>query len=85
MLLDYIKISTRICRILMLVNAEHGLKASDLSFLYKTYHHKVNVQIILTKCDKLDRKKIFDKTMAIGHQVRIFGHVHPVIIATSAE
>ena len=67
MLLDYIKISTRLSGVYMLVHSEHGLKANDLVFLYKTFHHKMKINIVLTKCDKLDKEMVFDRMMAIGH------------------
>lgn len=51
MILDYLKLSTRICGIYLLVNSEHGLKANDLVFLYKTFHFKIPINIVLTKCD----------------------------------
>jgi GTP-binding protein EngB required for normal cell division len=35
MLFDYLKISTRLVRIYMLVNIEHGLKDIDLNLLEK--------------------------------------------------
>jgi GTP-binding protein EngB required for normal cell division len=51
MILDYLKLSTRVSAIYMLINSEHGLKANDLVFMYKTFHFKIKINLVLTKCD----------------------------------
>ncbi|KRW98217.1 P-loop containing nucleoside triphosphate hydrolase [Pseudocohnilembus persalinus] len=61
LLLDYLKISTRCVRVFLLINAEHGIQVSDAAFLYRIKPFKLNVQVVLTKTDKIKENQLQDR------------------------
>lgn len=50
----------------MLVNAEHGLKSNDLSLLSQIQKQNVNIQIVLTKTDRIPDRTLYDTMLSIG-------------------
>jgi GTP-binding protein len=65
MLFDYLKFSTRCCRVFLLINAEHGVKEKDLAFLHKIKDFNIKVQIVLTKADKIKPNQLYDRILSI--------------------
>jgi GTP-binding protein EngB required for normal cell division len=50
---EYIKISSRLSQIFLLVNLEHGLKEIDKEFFRRADKFNVKIQIVMTKVDKV--------------------------------
>jgi GTP-binding protein EngB required for normal cell division len=51
----------------MLIDTEHGLKDSDLYLLKLLDAYNVNIQLVMTKCDKIPDDKLYDRMLYIGH------------------
>ena len=72
-------------RVMLLIDARHGLKANDREIMTMLDEAAVNYQLVLTKMDKL---KVSERA-AIAARVaaQAAGHVacHPVILPTSSE
>ena len=72
-------------RVMLLIDARHGLKANDREIMTMLDEAAVNYQLVLTKMDKL---KVSERA-AIAARVaaQTAGHVacHPVILPTSSE
>lgn len=85
LVLDYLKGRPNLTRVLVLIDARHGLKAADLPVLDMLDKTAVPYQIILTKMDKLNPKQmqacIETTTQAIAKRPA----AHPNVIATSSE
>jgi len=81
----YLSQSSRIARVYMLVNMEHGMKQTDLDFLefVNTYNHCV--QVVLTKSDKVRENELMDRAVAIGHHLKQFDKVSPVVHICSTK
>jgi GTP-binding protein EngB required for normal cell division len=47
------KISSRLSQIFLCINFEHGLKSSDIQFMQRADKFNVDIQIIMTKVDKV--------------------------------
>lgn len=43
LLYDYIRISTRVCKIYMLINCEHGVKDTDKAIFEKLKKEKIKI------------------------------------------
>ncbi len=82
---DYLRSRAQIKRVFVLVDARHGLKESDEDMLRILDESAVSVQIILTKCDKINREE--QATVVAETQKLINNHpsAFPEIILTSAE
>ena len=76
--------NNRLCRIYVLINIEHGLKDSDKVMLTEMEQFNINMQLVLTKCDKLEESVVNDKMMFIAHQVRGYKNIHPLLHAVSS-
>jgi len=47
------KVSTRLSQIFLLINFEHGLKEIDKEFIARADRFNVNIQLVMTKVDKV--------------------------------
>jgi len=47
------------------INFEHGLKDSDIQFLQRADKYNINIQIIMTKIDKIPENKYFYQLQSI--------------------
>jgi len=72
-------------RVLLLVDARHGVKAVDREVMTLLDQAAVNYQVVLTKADKLGQKALAEIGPRVAAQVA--GHVaaHPQVLLTSAE
>ncbi len=84
---EYLKVSSRVCQIIMCVNGEHGLKKNDIEFLRRTHNLNINIQIVLTKIDKLKEDKLYYRMVDISEQLDKYGfkNLSPKLIATSSR
>lgn len=81
----YLKESTRLSRVYLLMNIEHGAKSTDLEYLEAINHYEHNIQMVLTKCDKLKHEQIYERTMAIGQLLKKYTLVSPLIHVVSSK
>lgn len=86
-LYEYFKVSSRACQIVLCVNGEHGLKRNDLEFLRRTHEMNLNIQVVLTKIDKLKEDKLFYRMVEISNVLDVMGfkNISDKIIATSSR
>jgi len=82
---EYLKKSTRISRVYCLINMEHGIKELDFEFLHLLEDCKHNFQVVLSKSDKVKQDYLFDKTIAIGQQLKQFKFASPILHVASAK
>lgn len=59
------KVSSRLSQIFICINLEHGLKSNDILFLKRCERYNIDMQIILTKVDKVPKRLYFHKLQAI--------------------
>lgn len=64
------KVSSRLSQIFVCINFEHGLKSNDIIFLQRCERYNIDVQIILTKVDKVKPNKYFSQLQAIVETVK---------------
>ena len=53
MINDYLRISSRLSHLYLLINLHHGLKDSDRQILQNLKHFPTKTKIVFTKADKL--------------------------------
>jgi len=82
---EYLRHSTRLCRVYFLINMEHGIKESDFEYLDLVEASQHNFQVVLMKSDKVKDHMLFDKTIAIGQQLKQYKFVSPVIHLASSK
>lgn len=67
---EYMKVSSRLSQIFVCINLEHGLKSNDIQFLQRCERYNIDVQIILTKVDKVRPAKYFYHLQAIVEGIK---------------
>jgi GTP-binding protein EngB required for normal cell division len=84
---EYMKVSSRLSQIFVCINIEHGLKNNDIQFLERCERYNIDVQVILTKVDKLPPKKYFYQLQAIVEGIKRLElkKVNERIIAVSSK
>lgn len=64
------KVSSRLSQIFVCINFEHGLKSSDIQFLQRANLYNINIQIILTKIDKISHTKYYYQLQSIVENIK---------------
>lgn len=64
------KVSSRLSQIFVCINLEHGLKSNDILFLQRCEKYNIDVQIILTKVDKVKSSLYFYQLQAIVEGIK---------------
>lgn len=82
---QYLKGRVPLKRALVLVDARHGLKESDLDMMKMMDQAAVAYQIVLTKADKLTDKALEYTRRDVAAQLAKHGAAHPEVMATSSE
>ena len=72
-------------RVLLLIDARHGLKPNDLEIMALLDKAAVNYQLVLTKLDKLKAADRAPAVAAVTTAARPFVACHPQVLVTSAE
>ena len=72
-------------RVLVLVDARHGLKDSDRETMKLLDEAAVSFQVVLTKIDKLSPDEATARTAEVSGEASKHVAAHPEVIATSAE
>jgi GTP-binding protein len=85
LILTYLRGRQTLRRVLVLVDARHGLKDSDRETMKLLDEAAVSFQVVLTKVDKLTHDEAEVRVSSVSEEAS--GHVaaHPEVIATSAQ
>ncbi len=82
---DYLKGRQTLRRVLLLIDARHGLKANDKNFMALMDVAAVSYQIVLTKLDKIKAGGREKLRAIIAEQVKKHPACYPEILATSSQ
>lgn len=81
------KISSRLSQIFVCINFEHGLKDSDIQFLQRANNYNIDIQIVMTKIDKLNHHQYFYQLQSIVEGIKRLelANVNERILAVSVK
>jgi len=82
---DYLKGRAALARVFLLIDARHGLKATDEAILKLMDECAVSYQAVLTKADKVSGKALEEVIAETASALSKHPAAHPEIIATSAR
>jgi len=82
---DYLRGRPGLRRVLILIDARHGLKPADLAAMDLLDETAVNYQIVLTKADKCTQKELEAVGGATQKALAKRPAAHPAVHATSAK
>jgi GTP-binding protein len=82
---DYLRGRAALKRVVLLIDARHGLKPHDKEVMDTLDTAAVNYQIVLTKADKLKPTEAEAIAEATRAEIRKRPAAHPEVIVTSAE
>ncbi len=82
---DYLRGRPELKRVILLVDARHGLKPHDTDVMEILDTVAVIYQIVLTKADKLKATELAETLAATQAAIAKRPAAHPLIIATSSE
>lgn len=82
---DFLRGRSTLVRVLLLIDARHGLKPVDDEIMALLDGAGVTFQIVLTKADKISRRALDDVVAATEAAIRAHPAAFPGIIATSSE
>lgn len=84
LVMDYLRGRAKLRRVLVLIDARHGLKDSDHEVMRLLDEAAVSYQIVLTKADKLKTGELEGRVAEVGQAIRRHVAAHPTIVATSS-
>ena len=82
---DYLRGRPSLKRVILLIDARHGVKPHDRDVMDALDTAAVNYQLVLTKTDKIKPSDLADTLAATQATIAKRPAAHPLIIATSAE
>ncbi len=82
---QYLRGRPTLKRVMLLVDARHGLKPFDLQAMEALDEAAVSYQIVLTKVDKLKTAELGEVMRRTAEKAAKHAAAHPVICPTSAE
>jgi len=82
---SYLKGRPQLRRILLLIDARHGLKSSDEDIMKMLNVAAVSYQIVLTKSDKIGKGALEKLIEGINKKAPFHTALHPEVIATSSR
>lgn len=84
LVMAYLKARVALQRVLVLIDARHGLKDSDHDVMTLLDETAVSYQIVLTKTDKLKKGELATRLQDVQAGIRRHVAAHPKIISTSS-
>ena len=81
---DYLRGRPTLKRVFVLVDARHGLKASDETIMNELDRSAVSYQVVLTKIDKVKASDLARVEAASSESLRKRPAAHPMVLATSS-
>jgi GTP-binding protein len=85
LVIAYLKGRVALQRVLLLIDARHGLKDSDHEVMTLLDEVAVSYQIVLTKTDKLKANELAPRLEGVHEGIRRHVAAHPRVIATSSQ
>lgn len=85
LVMSYLRGRVPLRRVLMLIDARHGLKDNDHEVMKLLDEAAVSYQIVLTKTDKLKAGELETRLDEVRAGIRRHVAAHPRIVATSSE
>ena len=85
LILDYLRGRAVLKRVLVLIDARHGLKPVDVEIMTMLDKAAVSYQIVLTKADKIKPTALAATLDAVGKIAASHVAAYPEVLATSAE
>ena len=85
LILDYLRGRAVLKRVLVLIDARHGLKAVDIEIMTMLDKAAVSYQLVLTKADKIKPTELAATMAKVEAIARTHVAAYPVVLATSAE
>jgi len=82
---DYLKGRPTLARVLLLIDARHGLKANDREILELLDSAAVTTRVILTKCDKVPGKTLAALIARTEAEMKRHPSAQPQVLATSSR
>jgi GTP-binding protein len=82
---DYLRGRPSLKRVILLIDARHGVKPHDRDVMEALDTAAVNYQLVLTKADKIKPSELGDAIAATQASIAKRPAGHPLVIATSAE
>ncbi len=82
---DYLRGRANLRRLMLLVDARHGLKPGDLDMMAELDRAAVSYQVVLTKADKVPKSGLGALLEALARELASHPAAHPGIEVTSAR
>jgi GTP-binding protein len=82
---DYLRGRPTLKRVLVLVDARHGLKPVDRGIMTLLDKAAVSYQLVLTKADKVKPTALTATLAEVADEARQHAAAHPALLATSSE
>ncbi|KAB7742890.1 YihA family ribosome biogenesis GTP-binding protein [Parvibaculum sedimenti] len=84
LVMDYLRGRTSLRRVIVLIDARHGLKENDHETMKLLDTAAVSYQVVLTKIDKLKPSEVAPRLEEVREGIRRHVAAHPTVIATSS-
>jgi GTP-binding protein len=81
---DYLKGRPTLARVLLLIDARHGLKPADETIMDMLDSAAVSYQVVLTKSDKINADALEALSQDVAKALKARAAAYPQVIATSA-
>lgn len=82
---DYLRGRTALARVLLLIDARHGLKDTDAPVLETLGQAAVSFQVVLTKADALTTSEARERVESVRAALKKHAAAHPHILLTSSR
>jgi GTP-binding protein len=82
---DYLRGRPTLARVLLLIDARHGIKAVDLEIMALLDEAAVSYQAVLTKADKINTHELAKVRAATAAALSRHPAAFPLVLATSSE
>jgi GTP-binding protein len=82
---DYLRGRPTLLRVLLLIDARHGLKPPDRDVMELMDEAAVSYQAVLTKIDKIKPQELAQRMAATADELRLHAAAYPGLLATSAQ
>lgn len=82
---DYLRGRATLARVMLLIDARHGIKAIDGEIMALLDEAAVSYQCVLTKADKITEKALRHVIAGASDAIRKHAAAYPEILATSSE
>jgi GTP-binding protein len=86
MIVQYARLSPRLCRIYVLLNIQHGLKENDDWMLKQLSELNIDISVVLTKVDKIPEDNVYNKMLMFSNILnKRYANINPLLHAVSSK